>query len=159
MLAVGDVANPMMAIVMAKQACQFSRKVTIYTHGSTEVAAAMQPMAEAKGIRVESRIITKLVKSEKEGGEMTIIFENGEEETVGFLVHKPTTVLNGPFAEQLGVELTLGGDIKVGQPFPETTAKGVFAAGDCATYMKMMSLALAAGVTTAAGVSMQLMQG
>jgi thioredoxin reductase len=76
---------------------------------------------------------------------------------MGFLVHKATTALNGPFAKQLGLELTPLGDIKVASPLPETSMGGVFAVGDCATMMKIVAVAISSGVAAAAGVSTQLL--
>jgi thioredoxin reductase len=88
---------------------------------------------------------------------VTIVFDDDETETVGFLVHKPKTVLaSQTLAEQLGLELTPSGDLKVAQPIPLTSVPGVYAAGDCSTFMKMVTNALASGIAVAAGVSMQL---
>src|SRR5450432_872256 len=120
LLAVGDFSNPMMATVVARQACQISPNVTVYTHGAEALGPAILPTVESKGIRIEPRKIAQLIKSPQDNGELKIVFEDGESETVGFLMHKPKTAPNGPFAEQLGLELTTAGDIKVQQPFPET---------------------------------------
>lgn len=152
----GDVAAPPFVSHLALQARQFSQKVTAYTNGSESLASEVNPLLTPKNIQVDARPIKQLIKTPGNNSEVTIVFDNGERETVGFLVHKPKTELASPFAQQLGLELTPGGDIKVGQPIPETNVGGVFAAGDCSTGLKMVTGALASGVAVAAGVSMQI---
>ncbi|KAJ5874058.1 Pyridine nucleotide-disulfide oxidoreductase class-II [Penicillium soppii] len=74
----------------------------------------------------------------------------------GFLVHRPKTVINGPFAEQLGVHLTSDGDIKTTEPFYTTSIPGVFAAGDCSGPMKSVVTAMSSGTLVAGGLAGQL---
>jgi thioredoxin reductase len=158
-LAVGDVANLFFATHLAKQASQFAQRVTIYTNGNEKLATEIEPhLSTLKSVRVEDGAIASISRNEMGGGErLTMAFEDGQQEKVGFLIHKPKTAVNGPFVEQLGLELTPSGDLKVGQPFPETNVKGCFALGDCATPMKSAAMAVSAGMTAAAGVSMQLL--
>jgi len=74
----------------------------------------------------------------------------------GEKAYKPQTQLNGPFAAQLGLELTETGLIKVAPPFNETSVTGVFAAGDCASPMPAVLNALTMGAFAAVGTTMQL---
>ena len=71
-------------------------------------------------------------------------------------MHRPKTEINGPFARDLGLELTESGDIKVSQPFCESSVKGVFAVGDCATPLQAVSQAVAMGGFSAGGLVTQL---
>lgn len=73
-------------------------------------------------------------------------------------VSLPPTRLNGPFVDQLGLEVTESGTIKTSQPFYETSVRRVFAVGDCATPMKSVTVALSTGTFAAAGVAGQLGQ-
>jgi gliotoxin/aspirochlorine biosynthesis thioredoxin reductase len=52
--------------------------------------------------------------------------------------------------------LTDQGDIKTNGAMYETSVPGVFAIGDCATFMKSVTNAVAMGTVAAAGVSGQL---
>lgn len=72
--------------------------------------------------------------------------------------HGPSYVLNGPFAEQLGLETIESGEIKVSPMFNETSMPGVFAIGDCATSMKAVTPAMYMGSGAAAAIVMQLQQ-
>lgn len=143
---------------LAKQASKFSTKVTIYANGNEKLGLELQAQAAARKVCVEHGAITSISpRSKGPDGMMTLHFADGRQDTVGFLAHKPTTVVSGPFVEQLGLELTPPGDLKLGQPFPETNVKGCFAAGDCATGMKSVPMAVSGGMVAAAGLSMQLL--
>lgn len=71
-------------------------------------------------------------------------------------VYQPQTEVNGPFAKQLGLAMTDGGDIQTTPPFYETSMPGVFAVGDCATLYKIVAPAVAMGSLAAAGLVAQL---
>ena len=64
--------------------------------------------------------------------------------------------LNGPFIAQLGLELGQAGEVKVNPPFNETSVRGVFAAGDVATPMRAVPMAISMGSFVAAGVASQV---
>lgn len=73
-----------------------------------------------------------------------------------FLLHKPATEQPNNLADQLGVELTEQGDIKVTAPFNETSVRGVFATGDCASMLKNVVGAMYSGTCAGAGVGSQI---
>ena len=148
---------------VANYALRLADKVTIYTNGnsattSTLESAASQLKPESKSsnnITINDKKISKLVKGGK-GAEVEVVMENGEKIVEGFLVHKPVGKLNGDWVEQLGLETTEQGTIKVNFPFNETSVPGVFAVGDCGTVMQAVTSAIAMGGAVAAGVAAQL---
>ena len=71
-------------------------------------------------------------------------------------MHKPKNQLNGPFVEQLSLEMTEMGVIKTSPPFYETSVAGVFAVGDCASPMPAVVNAVAMGAFAAGGLVGQL---
>lgn len=71
-------------------------------------------------------------------------------------MYNPQTEINGPFAKQLALNLTEGGDIETMPPFHETSVPGVFAVGDCATPLKAVTPAVAMGSLVAGGLVAQL---
>lgn len=103
-------------------------------------------------IFVEDRKIARLVKGPNKA-EVEVLLADGTSKMEGLIAHKPKSVLNGPFVEQLGLETTPQGDFKVNPPFNETSVAGVFAAGDCGTPMKAVGVALSSGGYAAAGVA------
>ena len=70
--------------------------------------------------------------------------------------HAPYVKLNGKFARQLGVRVTLEGHIDAQPPFYNTNVPGVFAAGDCAALVKTVPQAIATGSCAAAGLAHSL---
>lgn len=156
-LAIGTGADVMPAMHVAHNAAQLASCVTIYTNANPPLFESMQAAASKKPqkFKVDNRKIVKLVKSPN-GADVIVHLEDGTEKTEGFLVHRPFTEVNGPFAAQLGCELTPQGDYKTTNMFGETTAHGVFAAGDCATMIKAVTTAMNLGNMVAAGLAGQL---
>ncbi|CAN8098515.1 unnamed protein product [Discula destructiva] len=154
-LAVEAVASPMLSMHIARMALRLSEKVTIYTNGNDELATELQAKAEGTGIDIDARRISRL---EKVHQSYVILHLEGpsETKTEGFLAHAPRTKVNGPFAEQLGLELLETGEIKTSSPFYETSVNGIFAAGDLATPMKSVTQAIAMGTFVAAGLCAQV---
>jgi gliotoxin/aspirochlorine biosynthesis thioredoxin reductase len=140
-----------------RHAIPLSKTVTFYTNGSAEVAAQIEGMlgGASQVMKVDTRTIKKLVKSPNKA-EVIVQFEDGSEVTEGFLGHAPMTKAQGPFADQLGIEMTPMGDVKTTQPFPQTNVTGVFAAGDAASPMKVILNAQFMGSLAGSGVSSQL---
>ncbi|KAK9241406.1 hypothetical protein V1525DRAFT_335057 [Lipomyces kononenkoae] len=154
-LAIGGMADSMPAMHVARMAKRFAATVTIYTHGAEELTEELEKVALGTTIKVDKRPIARLIKGPV--AEVDVIFEDGTKTVEGFLVHTPKTEINGPFAEQLGLQLTAAGDIKTTEPFYSTSVPGVFAAGDCAVpVFKAVVMAMQSGMLAAGGMAMQL---
>ncbi|KAL6237908.1 hypothetical protein BDW75DRAFT_202965 [Aspergillus navahoensis] len=159
-LALGPIANHPRALHMARMARRLSESVTVYTNGNEQLAKEIQQAAEesptgASWLNFDARPITRLEKGDIA---KTVIVHFGETEskTEGFLVYNPQTEVNGPFAKQLALDMTEGGDIQTTSPFHETSLPGVFAVGDCATPLKAVTPAVAMGSLAAGGLVAQL---
>ncbi|UKZ54815.1 hypothetical protein TrVGV298_008628 [Trichoderma virens] len=161
-LAMNHTANLSVALHMSRMAHRLSAHVTIYTNGSEDLAITLRSLLETDKdakegrVHVDSRQIVQLNRGKERSSEVIITFADGEIASEGFIVHQPMNQINGPFAQQLGLELTPSGDIKTSQPFGEASMPGVFAVGDCATQMKAVSQAAAMGALAAGGLSFQL---
>ncbi|OBT38622.1 hypothetical protein VE00_10790 [Pseudogymnoascus sp. WSF 3629] len=153
-LAIGDMGNVGVSLHMARMAKRLAEKVTIYSDGDQELGDQIK-IAAGDEIRVDNRRITRLQKGPIKS-ELIMHFADGKQKTEGFLVHKPKSEINGPFAQQLSLELTEQGDIKTTQPFHESSIHGVFAIGDCATPMKAVGIAMSMGGLGAGGLATQL---
>lgn len=157
MLAEGDTANVVVALHFARQALRISKQVTLYTNGNEELAKQLKgALAKAPApMTVESRKIEKLAKA-PERSQIVLHFEDGTSKTEAFLAHKPKTKLRGSLHEQLQLEVAPQGNIKVSPPFNQTTARGVFAAGDCSSPMQTVTAALHSGTCTGGGAPLQI---
>lgn len=156
MLAVGEASKVAVVLHIARQVLRISDQVTLYTHGDKKLAGELSAALETHvPMTVDARRITKLVKSPLRSC-VTIYFDDGTSRTEAFLAHKPSTKLRGSLAQQLGVELTPFGTIKVEGPFNQTSLRGVFAAGDCSTFMQTVTAALYSGTCAGGGAPSQL---
>ncbi|KAJ4224620.1 hypothetical protein NW757_014319 [Fusarium falciforme] len=156
-LALGENSVPAVATALARSAKQMTSKVVIYTSHNPAVQTAIADLLGQNdtAITTDDREIASLALG-AEGSGITITFADGSSVQEAFLAHKPPTKLNGPFAEQLGVELAPDGDIKVTPPFGATSVKGVYAAGDCATPRKNVIQAMQMGTFAAVGIAHDL---
>ncbi|KAF3352444.1 hypothetical protein VdG1_09131 [Verticillium dahliae VDG1] len=127
-------------------------RVTIYAHGDEAMARDLEAAIDKTPFVVDARRIARMEHGPGET-EVTLYFEDGTSVTEGFLAHGPRTKVNGPFVEQLSLDLTDSGDIKTVNALGETTCPGVYAAGDNMQMMKAVPLAAAAGVMAVAGLS------
>ncbi|MCJ1247518.1 hypothetical protein MMC30_004732 [Trapelia coarctata] len=152
-LAVGFITQPPLILHMARMASPLAEHVTVYSHGNEELTAQVQKEFEGKPLTVEPRKITAL---ERKGEHVTVYFEDGDSREEAFLVSVPPAKINGPFHEQLGLDVEPMGFIKTTPPFNETSLPGVFAVGDCGTMMKAVPQAIAMGSFGAAGLVAQL---
>lgn len=137
-----DEASVEPAVFYAHLARQFTGDMTFLTNGLPHVDHHPKiEAAKAHGFKVDNRPI-KTINKAAPGSLMTVEFIDGTVVLYGFMVHKPRTVIRGPFAQQLNLEMTAGGDIAVTGPLQETSRRGVFAAGDCATYIKQIAVGM-----------------
>ncbi|KAM7213086.1 FAD/NAD(P)-binding domain containing protein [Rhypophila decipiens] len=158
MLAQGDVSNALVALHFARQALQLTNSVTIYTNGNHQLADDLQAALKAAPapMVVDSRRIVRLSK-EPVRARITLYFDDETRKTEGFLAHKTSTKLrSSDLATQLGLELTPMGTIAVHPPFNQTSVKGVFAAGDCASPMQTITAAMHSGSCVGGGAPLQI---
>ncbi|KAK5329970.1 hypothetical protein LTR93_001559 [Exophiala xenobiotica] len=138
-----------------------SQPPTLLTNGAMsssdlEEVAVRTPMGGTLGLKTDSRRIKSIEHDPREPDQITVHFSDGESQTFGFLVHKADTQTVGNWAEQLKIETISSNpssDLKLVSPMGETSVKGVFAAGDCATPLKQATNAVAMGVIAGAGVA------
>lgn len=162
-LAIDDCAPASRALHLARYANRLADKVTIYTHGNSQVTKEIEDALTQlnsssktrKNITIEPRKIIKLMKLSTKA-EIEVQLEGEKSKVEGFIAHKPLSQQSNAFAEQLGLDLTDRGDIKVYAPFNATNVRGAFAGGDCQTPLKGVTVALSHGAVLAAGVAAEL---
>jgi thioredoxin reductase len=154
----GDISSVVLALFVARQALRLSKEVTMYTHGNAQLAedikSTVAPALQAK-MKADPRVIKKFTKGPRDS-EVILHFEDGTTKTEGFLAHKPKGAQRSPFAEQLGLEMSPQGTIKVNPPFNQTSMKGVFAAGDASNPMQTITQAIFSGTACGGGAPLQL---
>jgi gliotoxin/aspirochlorine biosynthesis thioredoxin reductase len=80
---------------------------------------------------------------------VNVVLEDGENVYMGFLVHKPVTMLAaGDLVNDLGFETEqtpMAKTIKRNEPFGTTNVKGVFVVGDAGTFLTVVANAMGQG--------------
>ncbi len=141
---------------VARMAKRLSNHTTIYTSSSPEQTDQIKALIHGTKITVDSRPISSFALI-GDGPEVKVTFADGSEVVEGFIAsHPPVGQSAGDLAEQLGLEMTPTGEIKVSPPFNETSVKGCFAAGDAATMMKSVVSAMYMGSFVGVGAVSQL---
>lgn len=163
MLAIDDCAPPQIVAMLSRMANRRANNVTIYTNGNasaTEGIKAIQSSSKLdpkarRYISVDVRKITKFVKG-SDGSRVEVHLEDGAIKKEGCIAHTLKSELNRDWVKQMGLETTPQGNIKVNQPFNETSVPGVFAVRDCATPTKGVAMSISMKGATAAGLVTQI---
>ncbi|KAL4913042.1 thioredoxin reductase glit [Aspergillus aurantiobrunneus] len=154
-----------LAAMMNLLATPSAGPVTVFTDGPVPEAEAMQnALAQTKALncKIETGKIIKLVPAQAPDVGVTVVLEGGKEFKMGYLGHRPPTVLAGAdLLGQLGVEIEehpiMGPNVKTVDPTLSTSVRGAFVAGDAATPLKAVANALSTGATAAAGIVQQIL--
>lgn len=129
-----------------------SGPVTVFTDGPVAEDESMKAAVEqlhALQCRIETARILRLVSVPAPDTGVRVVLEGGKEYKMGYLGHRPRTVLAGlDMITRLGVEIEddpiLGQSVKT-DPLFATNVPGVFVAGDAATPMKVVANAMGSG--------------
>lgn len=156
LLALEGLANVFHATMLAEDGNKFAAHVTIYTDGNPTLAAELQASLQAPSITVDDRKLRCLAKGSGGPSEVKVEFADGSSKIEAFLIHRPDTELDPTLVEQLGLQISGRGDIEVMPPFCQTMVPGVYAAGDCASPMKIIPNAISMGAYAACGISREL---
>ncbi|KAM0427586.1 hypothetical protein ACHAPT_007547 [Fusarium lateritium] len=151
----GIVTAPEMLAHVTPMAKRLAKSVTVYSNGNESLIEGVRTKLHSSKINYDNRVI-KSFQLVDDGPAVRITFEDGSSKVEGFVVNHPNVVQTAPFAEQLGLEMQPSGEIKVEQPFNETSVKGCFAAGDAATMMRSALQAMAMGGFAGIGAATQL---
>lgn len=160
-------ASPMHVAMLAGDALKIAKRVVILTEGEEGVERGVMAIVGktpwAEKISFEHRCATRLrlVEKGEEGRKIGVGLDGketeAEEVAFDFLVHQPAKrQAVSQILTALGVELDARGDIKLVNPFGETTVPGVYAAGDAASLFKIVPAAVFSGASAGAGITRSL---
>lgn len=162
-LALDGLAVPLHSLKLTDDAHKFADTITIYTCGNAALASELTRSLQSPKISVDDREIACLTR--KAGGKevspsqcstITIEFTDGTSVNESFLVHRPLTKLDRKLPDQLGLNYGAAGEIKTTPPFCQASVEGVYAAGDCASMMKIIPNAICMGAYAGAGLARDL---
>ncbi|KAB5577548.1 hypothetical protein GE09DRAFT_952849 [Coniochaeta sp. 2T2.1] len=143
---------------VGNNALQLAEKITIYTNGDGAMTAKLREALVKPDPRItlETRKIARLDMKSSDASDVIVTFEDGTTTTEGLIAHPPLVEINGPFVDQLSLELNPTGEIKVTPPFNQTSVEGVFACGDAATMTRAVAQAAVMGAMAAVGAAAQV---
>ncbi|KAL2832215.1 hypothetical protein BJY01DRAFT_260290 [Aspergillus pseudoustus] len=154
-LATGPIIQMGRASHVVRMALRLAESVTAYTNGDEAVATDLKDQLSGLNVVFDSRPIARFEKM-PEGAKVRVHFDDDSSNEEGFLVYGAATQVNGPFATQLELKMTPGGDIEVSPLFYETSMPGVFAVGDVAGPIKAVPPAIYSGTMVAGAVAFQV---
>ncbi|PYI01630.1 FAD/NAD(P)-binding domain-containing protein [Aspergillus sclerotiicarbonarius CBS 121057] len=156
-------SHPRVALLLGKMVRRMAGKVTLFTHGNEDTAAALRDAgADAQGFSIECRPIRCLERAHSTADARNVLRVwlrvPGEEASVdiGFLTHIPDTAPANDWTSQLGLEVDAHGVYKQKDATMETTVPGVFVAGDHASMGKDVPNAASNATYVASAIAVQL---
>jgi len=143
---IGLLMNGEMAFEMAKNLNHWNKDLTLLTNGKPQLTFEQTEKLRSKSIKI---IETQIVELAHQNGELSnVVFADGTMLILKAIYAKADIEQHVDFNNQLGFDLTDFNTIKVDEQ-QQTTAKGVYAAGDCTTLMRSLSVITAAGTLAA----------
>ncbi|MDY0903556.1 NAD(P)/FAD-dependent oxidoreductase [Pedobacter sp. CFBP9032] len=151
---VGLMMNGDHAFEMAKMISLWNSDLTLYTNGESQLTAAQMEKLTAKSIKI---IEDEIIEIEHHHGILeNVVLSKGDKIALKALYARSEVSQHQAFYTQLGFELTEFNTIKINEQ-QETTAKGVYAAGDCTTLMRSLSVTNASGAMAGVMINREML--
>ena len=143
---IGLMMNGEHAFEMAKNLNLWNKDLTILTNGKSQLTTEQTEKLLSKSIKI---IEDEIIAFEHIDGNLrNVVFTGGEKLALKAIYARAEVEQHVDFNIQLNFELTELKTIKVDEQ-QKTTASGVYAAGDCTTMFRSLSIITAAGTMAA----------
>lgn len=141
------------AFEMAKTLNHWNKDLTVLTNGKSQLTSVQTEKLKSKSITI---IEDEIVALEHTNGQLkNVLFANGKKLALKAMYARADVQQHTDFDVQLGVELTEFNTIKVDEQ-QQTTTTGVYAAGDCTTLMRSLSVITAHGTLAAVMINREM---
>ncbi len=146
-LKVGVLGNRDFAIHEAMELMTYTKDITIYTNGK-QLEISSEHTDDAARLKIETRKISKL-----DGTEFLqrIHFSDGTSDNIDGMFVASESASSIDFARKLGI--LADGNTVITDGDQQTNLEGVFAAGDCASSFKQISVAVGQGALAGKAIS------
>jgi len=141
------------AFEMAKTLDHWNKDLLILTNGKSQLTPIQTQKLEFKSIAIIEDEISTLEHTN--GRLKNVVFNNGRKLALKAIYARAGVEQHTDFDIQLGFELTEFNTIKVDGE-QQTTAIGVYAAGDCTTLMRSLSVITAQGTLAAVMINKKM---
>lgn len=150
---IGLLMNGDNAFEMAKNLNHWNKDLTILTNGKSQLTKEQTEKLASKSIKIVEDEIAEFEHTD--GILKNVVFSDGEKLALKAIYARAEVQQHVDFDVQLGLELTELNTIKVDEQ-QQTTARGVYAAGDCTTLMRSLSVIIASGSLAAIMINKEM---
>lgn len=152
---IGLMMNGEQAYEMAKNLNHWNEDLTILTNGKSDFTTSQINKLRTKSIKIIEYEIEEFKNTN--GILEKVKFKNGKSIPFKAVYARCEVSPNIDFGAKLAIELSALNTIKVNE-FQQTNLTGIYAAGDCTTLMRSLSVAVAAGTMAAVMVNKELIE-
>jgi len=138
----GILANREHAFEFAKLILNWTKDLTLYTNGKSQLSTEQAAKLECRNIKIVENEIEKL--DHVNGSIQSVVFKDGTSTGIEALYAATTFEQHCAIPKELDCEFTEEGYIKI-DSFQKTTVDGVYACGDNVTRMRTVANAVAMG--------------
>lgn len=143
------------AVHIAKLLRVLTADLTVCTNGGNRLTEAEHAALKSWGVQV---IETPVTQIEGHDGQVeTIVFADGQRLARKAIFTRLTSTQHAPFAAQLGCQMASEFLVQVDE-MGRTSVPGVYAAGDLASRMRQIAMAVAGGASAAIGINVDLIE-
>lgn len=151
----GIIANGDMGFEIARLISHWTKELTLFTNGPSQLSDFQKQKIGTHGIQVVETEISRI--DHVNGYVRSVQLKNGERIALKAIYSRPALAQHCPIPVELGCEVTEQNLLKV-DAFQRTTVPGVYAAGDNATMMRSVSLAVAHGGFAGAAINKEMIE-
>jgi thioredoxin reductase len=134
----------------------WSDNLTLYTNGTSTLSREEEKKLQQKGIAVVEKKFRRL--EHRDGRLQRIVFEDNSSEAKTAIFARVETEQKCKVPLAMGCELTEHGSLHT-DDFQRTTVEGIYAAGDSASPLRTLSIAIASGTKAGAVIVHDLVLG
>lgn len=149
----GILANGDIGFETSKLISNWTKDLTLYTNGKSDLTAAQTESLQKHGIKIEEKVLKQIIHENGQIGK--VIFDDDSEAHLAALYARLGFTQHCAIPEDLGCEMTEQGHIKTDM-FMKTTIPGVYACGDNITPMRSIANAAYNGSVAGAVLNMEL---
>lgn len=151
----GIIANGDMAYEFCKMIHHWSKDLTLFCNGASTLSSEQTKKLRANNIAIIEKEIEEIIHDE---GQMRhLLFIDGSIQKLQAVFSRVAFEQHCPLPAGLGCTLTEAGLLEV-DAFQKTNIAGIYAAGDCATMFRAVSVAVAAGTAAGAMINKELIE-
>jgi thioredoxin reductase len=151
----GIFANGDMAFELTRLIHHWTKDLVLFTNGSTSLTPEQRDKVMSKGIRVVETTIGEI--EHVNGYVKAVHLKDGGVISLKAIYARPELVQHCAVPDKLSCEITPQNLLTVDM-FQRTTVSGVYAAGDCTTMMRSVSMAVASGGFAGAAINKELIE-